>query len=184
MYILHRLIVLSVCLPLSLGYAQTSSTDDEKGLGIEEITVTAQKRETLLHQTPLAISAFSEAYLRDEQVTEVIDIGNRTPGFSLYEISPGQSTIAMRGVATTDASPGTDQPVAMFLDEVYMGRPGDVQTDLFGLERVEVLRGPQGTLFGRNAVGGVIHFITKDPGEEQEAEFDLTLGDRNRQMIR
>ena len=184
MYILRRLIVLSICLPLSIGYAQTSSTENEEEFGIEEITVTAQKRETLLHQTPLAISAFSEKYLKDEQITQVVDIGNRTPGFSLYEISPGQSTIAMRGVATTDASPGTDQPVAMFLDDVYMGRPQDVQTDLFGLERVEVLRGPQGTLFGRNAVGGVIHFITKNPGEETEAEFDLTLGSRNRQMIR
>lgn len=182
---LHKSLILAASLlPVAPVFGQTLVSENDAKATVEEIVVTAQKRQTLLHQTPLAMSAFGQEYLKDSQIAHPVDIGHRTPGFSLYELSPMQSTISIRGVFTSDGSPGTDQPIAMFVDDVYMGRPGDVRTDLFGLERVEVLRGPQGTLFGRNVVGGAINFITRNPGTNKEAEFDLTIGNLNRRMLR
>lgn len=177
-------ILSALIMPVTPGFGQTSLSNEKADITVEEIVVSAQKREALLHQTPLAMSAFGKKYLKDSQIARPVDIGHRTPGFSLYELSPMQSAISIRGAFTSDGSPGTDQPVAMFVDDVYLGRPSDVRTDLFGLERIEILRGPQGTLFGRNAVGGVINFITRNPGAEKDAEFDLTIGNLNRRMIR
>ena len=143
---------------------------------LEEIIVKAQKRGTELSKTSLALSAFTGDYLEKMRVERASDIGDRTPGFSYYNLSPLQANMAMRGAFTSDGSPGTSQPIGLFIDEVYMGRPSHIDNDLFGLERVEVLRGPQGTLFGRNVVGGAISIFTKNPTEEDEAEGSLTLG--------
>lgn len=162
-------------LGLLASYPQVTLAEGES-LDLEEVVVVAQKRETVLHKTPLAMSAFSGAYLERNRVERATDIGDRTPGFSYYSVSPLQANIAMRGSFTSDGSPGTDQPIALFLDEIYMGRPSDIDTDLFGLERIEVLRGPQGTLFGRNVVGGAISIFTKNPTEETEVAAALSVG--------
>jgi iron complex outermembrane receptor protein len=171
MYLKFKLSLFISGLVVLIGFPQISYTAE-----LEEITVTAQKRETVLSKTGLALSAFTGDYLEKMRIERASDIGDRTPGFSYYNLSPLQANMAMRGQFTSDGSPGTSQPIGLFIDEVYMGRPSHIDNDLFGLERVEVLRGPQGTLFGRNVVGGAISIFTKDPTEESEAEGSLTLG--------
>ena len=148
------------------GYAQV----------LEEIVVTAQRREQNLQETPVAITAFTGNYLEEFGVDDVSEVGERTPGFGFYQITRGQTNLALRGAFNSDSSPGVDQGVAVFIDEVFLGRPGDFQLDLFDLERIEVLRGPQGTLFGRNVTGGAVSVVTETPDENFRAKAQVSYG--------
>ena len=143
---------------------------------IEEIIVTAEKREQSLQDVPAAVTAFSETYINEARIDNATDLVGHIPGLHLAPFTRIQALPALRGAHSGEDGPGLDQPVAMFVDDVYKGRVTDWDLALFDLERIEVLRGPQGTLFGRNVVGGLINIITKKPGEDTRVILEAGTG--------
>lgn len=151
----------------------------ESSASFEEIIVTAQKRAQRLQDVPISISAFTTRNLENIGAESLEDIAFRTPNFSYQKSSDIKLMPAtIRGV-NGGVSGGEDQAVAMYIDEVYLGTATAAQFDLFDLERVEILRGPQGTLFGRNTTGGAISFTTKKPTDDFHAIAAATVGNYN-----
>ena len=145
--------------------------------GLEEIVVTAQRRETSLQETPVAISAFTGENLADEKVFTAADLAAAVPAFSLTALSPLDQELNMRGITNTRLdSPTSDPSVGTFVDGIYIGRTGDYNFDFYDLERVEVIRGPQGVLLGKNVVGGALSIITARPSQQYSSEITLGLG--------
>ena len=146
---------------------------------LEEIVVTAQKREQNLQDVGISVTAFSGAQLRALGLEDTVDLETQTPGLLIGEYGGAGATTTMniRGVAQLDFSDHQESPNAVYVDGAYVSFIGGVNVSMFDLERVEVLRGPQGTLFGRNATGGLIHLVTKTPTDEFEAYADLTYAE-------
>src|SRR3982751_3540012 len=133
---------------------------------VGEVVVTAQFRETKLQQTPLAISAITGDKLLQQGATNVTDISRTVPNTVIGPLGSGWgATLAavIRGVGLGDNILSFEPGVPIYVDDVYIGRPQGAIFDLLDLERVEVLRGPQGTLFGKNAIGGAVRLISKKP---------------------
>ena len=144
--------------------------------GLEEVVVTAQHREQNLQDVPVSVSAIGAQDLNEAQVFGAAEIAYRVPGMSYAEFSPGQAVISMRGISSADDGAGMDNSVVMFLDGVYIGRLANINFEMFDLERIEVLRGPQGTLFGRNAIGGAINVTTSRPTDELSIKAEAAAG--------
>ncbi len=143
---------------------------------MEEIIVTSQRRAENMQSVPVAVTAFSGDALDDMGIVDIKGITERTPGFTMGVFNPGQPQYYIRGIGSNEDGAGGDQSVIVFVDEVYIGRSAGSDLDLFDLERVEVLRGPQGTLFGKNVIGGAVSLVTKKPSEETEVKFEGTAG--------
>jgi iron complex outermembrane receptor protein len=156
----------------------------EAGTGaLEEIVVTAQFRKEKLQTTPIAITAFTADNLEARGVNSVTDLDAFVPNTVIQPLGAGWgSTMAafIRGVGLGDNILSFEPGVPIYVDDVYMGRPQGAIFDLLDLERVEVLRGPQGTLFGKNAVGGTIRLISKKPTGDGGGSMSLTVGSFNR----
>ncbi|WP_295802400.1 TonB-dependent receptor [uncultured Microbulbifer sp.] len=147
---------------------------------IEEVVVTAQKRAENLQDVPIAISAFTGDNMKAMGVKSLTDLGKFTPGVEMNNDTPLQPTYSVRGIETGDFTVGSDPAVAVYVDGVYTGRGAGAEIPLADIERVEVLKGPQGTLFGRNATGGAIHIISKKPQADDTTELNLTAGNYGR----
>lgn len=143
---------------------------------IEEIVVTAQKRAENLQDVPIAVSAFSASAIQRNRINDLHEIAIRTPSFNIGQNGPTAPELTIRGVGSTDREAGSDRSVVLFVDEVYIGRAGTSTFDLFDLERIEVLRGPQGSIFGRNVVGGSVNLITAQPSYDPNAKISLSAG--------
>ena len=143
---------------------------------LEEVIVTTQKRAESLQSIPLAVTAFSGDELGNMGITDIKGVTERTPGFTMGSFNAGQPQLYIRGIGSNEDSPAGDQSVIVFVDEVYIGRSAGMDVDLFDLERVEVLRGPQGTLFGKNVVGGAVSMITTKPTDELKMKFEAGIG--------
>lgn len=150
--------------------------DNNGNLALEEVTVTAQRKSQNLQSVPIAVSAFGEEAMERGNMLDVEDVSAMTPGFSLSSYNPVTPQPYIRGVGTNSSSVGDDASVGVFIDEVYAGRAGGYRADMFDIERVEVLRGPQGSLYGRNVAGGAINVITKNPTDAFEAKAKVTAG--------
>jgi iron complex outermembrane receptor protein len=137
---------------------------------LEEIIVTAQKREQNLQKVPMAVSAFSRAILEENNVSNIQDLTQLVPSLRITELSnPTDRAIRIRGVGTDVASAAVEPNVSVVVDEVPLARTSMALLEFDDLERVEVLRGPQGTLFGKNSTAGLVHIISRDPAPEFEA---------------
>ena len=150
---------------------------------LEEIVVTARKREESLQETPISITAFSADALRQANMIDLRDIGKYTPGMSFTSYGMGSSeagAMFLRGIGQSDHMVTTDPGVGLYIDGVYVGRNQGAALDLLDLERVEVLRGPQGTLFGKNTIGGAVNVVSRKPSMENGGEVELTVGDDGR----
>ena len=144
---------------------------------LEEIVVTAQKREESLQDVGIAVTAFRGEELTIMGFEHTEDLVRLIPGVNFIALSGGRlGSFAIRGVVQSDFSDYTELPSAVYVDDGYMTNIQGQRFGLFDLERVEILRGPQGTLFGRNATGGLAHFITRKPTEEFEAYGDVQYG--------
>jgi iron complex outermembrane recepter protein len=140
---------------------------------IEEVVVTATRREQSLQEVPISVTALTEQTLKDAGINNAVDLSTQTPGLTLQKNAGGLVSF-IRGVGALDATAGQESSVTMYVDGVYKPAP---YGNLFGfnnVERVEILKGPQGTLFGRNATGGLIHLITKQPSQEAELSGSLS----------
>ena len=152
---------------------------------IEEVVVTAQRREENLQRVPAAVSALSGEALAESGAADLRDVALLTPSVTLKPTRATNSTLTafIRGVGQQDPLAGFEPGVALYVDDVYIARPQGALLDLYDVERVEVLRGPQGTLYGRNAVGGAIKYVTRRLGGEPEFRLRAALGDFGRKDV-
>lgn len=155
--------------------------DDQ--LSLEEIVVTAQKRSQSLQDVPIAIQALGADILEQNSVTSISDIGNLTPGLSICNSIQDGAEIAIRGIGTAVLGLGFDQSVPLYLDGVYLGRGFDLIGDLMDIQQIEVLKGPQGTLFGRNAAAGAVNVTTQSPQEDFGGSVRAGIGEKNLRKI-
>jgi iron complex outermembrane receptor protein len=145
---------------------------------LEEIVVTAQKREQLLQDVGISVTAFSSAQLEQLGLTNTLQLGAQTPGLLVTDTNGGTTTaFTLRGSGQLDFGDHQEPPVAVYVDGAYNSFLGGVGFRFFDVERIEVLRGPQGTLFGRNATGGVVHLISQKPTAEFEGYASATAGE-------
>jgi iron complex outermembrane receptor protein len=142
---------------------------------LEEVLVTATKREQSLQDVAVAVTALGADVLQDAQINNAEDLTFLVPSLNLQKGSnPRQTSFSIRGIGTQSFSSAVEPSVSTMLDGVVMGRSGQSFMQLLDVQRVEVLRGPQGTLFGKNSTGGVVHIITQNPSEEPSGELMAT----------
>jgi iron complex outermembrane receptor protein len=152
--------------------------------GLEEVVVTATRREANLQTIPVAVSAFTGQALADDKLFSAQDLANATPSFSFTAFTPLDQELNIRGITNTRLdSPSSDPSVGTFVDGVYIGRTGDYNFDFYDLERVEVIRGPQGVLLGKNVVGGALSVITASPSQETSSEVTASYGNYSAMLI-
>jgi iron complex outermembrane receptor protein len=164
-----------------LGAAQTSAAQETTVF--EPVIVTAQKREQNIYEVPVAISAFTAETMERQGISDLTDIGKFVPNLNVTGFSAGHTSSVnpfIRGIGLQDHLITTDPGVGVYLDGVYLGRQVGQNWSLANIERVEVLRGPQGTLYGRNSIGGAINIITRQPGDEEGGRVSFTGGSRGR----
>ena len=147
---------------------------------IEEVVVTAQRREESLQEIPLAVTVHTGEALENDNVDSLAGIGSQTPGLVFSAFSVGQPEISIRGVSTKEDGASANDSVVVSVDDVYIAARTAQVFDIFDLERVEVLRGPQGTLYGKNSVGGSINFVTLKPSEENVFRLRQSVGNFGR----
>ncbi|WP_159931019.1 TonB-dependent receptor [Oceanicoccus sp. KOV_DT_Chl] len=153
-----------------------------ESLALEEIVVTVQKRMESINDIPIAITAFGEKMLENASIVSVTNIAQMTPGLALSSYNKTTPAVYIRGIGTNNSHVADDPSVSIFIDDVYISRPGSFDTQLFDLQRIEVLRGPQGTLWGKNVAGGAIVMVTRQPGSEFEGRLSATTGNYNLQQ--
>jgi iron complex outermembrane receptor protein len=149
----------------------------------EEIVVTATKRAQSIYEVPVAVSAFEGDKLAQQGILDIVDIGKFVPNLNITQFSAGHvssSNPFIRGIGLQDHLITTDPGVSVYVDGVYLGRQIGQNWNLTNIERIEVLRGPQGTLYGRNSIGGAINIITKEPGSDPGARIGMEIGSRGR----
>jgi iron complex outermembrane receptor protein len=173
----------TMMLPLVVGGLATTPQlyAAETGFELEEVIVTARKREENLQSTPVAISAFTEQELEFRQIESTDELGDITPNLTFDQGSPSSGTssaaqIFIRGIGQTDFTPVTDPGVGLYIDGVYMARSVGNVLDFLDVERIEILRGPQGTLFGRNTIGGAVAIHSKRPSKERSTALKVQVG--------
>lgn len=150
---------------------------------LDAITVTAQSREQELQDVPIALQVVTQQLLDDVAAEDLGDIDSFVPGLVVDGQQPTQPSFQLRGISTDDFGIGTDPAVGVYVDGVYAGRGGGVLLPFTDVERIEVLKGPQGTLFGRNTAAGAISIITHRPGPETEARARLRLAENGKQYL-
>jgi len=163
-------------------FAQEGASESTPaGLGLEEVVVTAQKRAENAQEVPIAISALTASALEQRAVGSVSQIANIVPNVTLDAGTPFSASTAVlaayiRGIGADDFAFNLDPGVGIYVDGVYLARTVGANQDLLDVERVEVLKGPQGTLFGRNTIGGAVSIVTRNPGDEFKFTGDVTAG--------
>ena len=146
--------------------------------------VTAERRAENLQDVPNAVTALSQTGIERADIHDLTDIATRIPGLTFSPFSPGQNIVALRGASSNDDGAGTDNSIAVFVDDVYLGRVSNINPELFDIERIEVLRGPQGTLYGKNTIGGAVNVVSTRPNlEELEGRVRITVGNYERRDI-
>ena len=165
----------------ALAQDNAAAVEAQDNGGIAEIIVTAQKRAENVQNVPIAISAFTSEALQERAIGSVAQLSAIAPNVSLDGGTPFSGSNAVlsafiRGIGSDDFAFNIDPGVGIYLDGVYLARTVGANQDLLDVARVEVLKGPQGTLFGRNTIGGAISIVTRDPGHEFKASGDVTMG--------
>lgn len=145
---------------------------------LQEVVVTAQKRTENVQRTPIAVTAVGEAALDRAGVDDFQSLSKVAPDVQVHRTTSGEE-IQIRGVVATDTSPTSQQPNAVFLDGGFLTKASALQGQFYDVSRVEILKGPQGTLYGRNATGGAINIITNKPTQDYSAEAQVEVGDYN-----
>ena len=156
---------------------------------LEEVVVTARKTAESLQDTPISVTALSGDRLEDMGLSRITKLQNVTPNL-VFQNSPSYSgagnnaAVYIRGIGQKDFIPTIDPGVGIYVDEVYLGRSAGAVLDMIDIQQVEILRGPQGTLFGKNTVGGAISITTTKPNEEFGGKFDVKVGSDERRNVR
>ena len=182
---INPLSLVALCL-LMLGMGGAPVLAEEDSLAIEEVIVTARKIEESSQDVPIAITALSEE-LKRSTIRDLADLNGYAPNVRIGTDAQrsGAASIIIRGISPTRTDDNSfDSPIGVMIDGIYLGALAGQRLENFDIERVEVLRGPQGTLFGKNTVGGVIHAIRSRPTGEFGGRFKVTLGENKQQEVR
>jgi iron complex outermembrane receptor protein len=194
--IASRMTALAACVGLALavgsaqaqGVAAAPAVSEPSPGALEEIVVTAEYRSEKLQQTPLAITALTAAALADRNITSLVDVSNAAPNVTMFEANAayGKTNAAfIRGIGQGDFNFASAEPgVGIYIDDVYFSTTFGSMFDLLDLNQVEVLRGPQGTLFGKNSIGGAIRMISKKPQGDDTGYIEVTGGNFSRREVR
>ncbi|HEB27243.1 MAG TPA: hypothetical protein ENI05_05630 [Porticoccus sp.] len=162
---------------LAASIALASSVSMGQNLALEEIIVTAQKKLETTQDVPFAITAIDSSMLKDAGIQDMSDIAMRTPSLTMnVNTNPLTATLRLRGIGSEGNIPNFEPSVGYFVDGVFRSRSGLGVSDLVNVERIEILKGPQSTLYGKNVTGGVINVITKEPTHELSAYAEATYG--------
>ncbi len=178
-------LLLALCIGAPGALVAQSAGDADTG-ALAEVTVTAQRRSESLQSVPVAVSAFDPAALDAHQVLNLRDVSNVVPNLWM-ETNTGLSSgsrAALRGVGEDESFFTSDPPVGIYIDDVYIPRQTGALFDLYDVERIEVLRGPQGTLYGRNTSAGALKLVSVKPSQDRRAMAELTGGDYGRFDVR
>ncbi|MEH6571473.1 MAG: TonB-dependent receptor plug domain-containing protein, partial [Halioglobus sp.] len=152
---------------------------------LEEVIVTANRREENLQEVAISVSAFTDEFFKNSGTTSLKQLDQYTPNFKITPVTDTRSTsIRIRGIGSIGSNAGIDPSVGVFIDGVYQGRAGMSVADLMDIQRVEVLRGPQGTLYGKNTAAGALNIISKEPTEQFEAEVEVVAGNFETRELR
>jgi len=179
-----KAITVSSCLCLSAAIALANTTFVQ-AQALEEVIVTAQKRSQDLQDVPVAVTALSEEFIKQTGIDDMKGIALRTPGFSMGNFTASQPQLFIRGIGSNgDGAANGESSVAVFLDGVYINRSAGAATEIFDLASIEVLRGPQGTLWGKNAIGGAINLSSKKPADEFTVNLELGVGNLSQRSYR
>src|ERR1700760_2188089 len=171
-----QVLVLGMLLATSARPAEESAASG----GLEEIVVTAQKRAQNAQDVGISLSAVSGSDLQTLGAAAATDITRSIPAVVMTQPNgPSSFSLSIRGVTQNDFADHQESPAAIYVDDVYVSQMAGLAFSLFDIDRVEVLRGPQGTLFGRNATGGLANFVTRKPSDTEEGYVDVTFGERN-----
>jgi iron complex outermembrane receptor protein len=147
--------------------------------GVETVTVTARRREEDAQKIPIPIAALDGAVLESSGQFRLEDLNRRLPSMNVQFSNPRQSSIAVRGLGNNPANDALEASVGVYLDNVYLGRPGMANLDLIDIDQVALLRGPQGTLFGKNTTAGVLAISTRQPSFTPEAQIEAAIANRD-----
>ncbi|TNE58480.1 MAG: TonB-dependent receptor, partial [Sphingomonadales bacterium] len=166
--------------------AQEAEAGEQRQSGVDEIIVTARKRAEPLQETPVAVTAIGGEALDRIYATDLGDLSGRAPNVLINTIGNFSSSVSVfiRGIGNGDPDSSLDPSVGIYIDGVYLPRTANSALDMFDVEQVEILRGPQGTLFGRNTTGGAINYRTKRPTGEFDIRGSITLGEFGQRDIR
>ena len=168
-----------------LAAAPTAQAQQQSSTALETVTITATKRIQPLQSTPIAVSVISGGTLEEANLNNLSTITQQLPTVNFRtNASNKDSALFIRGVGTISTSPGVEPTVSMVLDGVVTARPGQATLDLVEVDRIEVLRGPQGTLFGKNASAGVINIVTRAPGKATAGYIDVAAYQGNELRLR
>ena len=180
-----KAVFVAAAVAVALPMAPLASARSSAASVIEEVTVTARRRSESLQDVPIAVSAISGDELTRRGAQDLTEIAQAVPSVTLEPSRATNTTLTafIRGVGQQDPLAGFEQGVALYLDDVYLARPQGALLDLYDVERVEVLRGPQGTLYGRNAVGGAIKYVTRRLSDELNLRLRGSYGQYNQQDI-
>ena len=181
---MHRFLV-AAALAVAAGPAPAEEAPDGSQ-SLQEVVVTSQRRAESLQRVPLAVSAFTADDLQSRQITSAVDVANFVPNL-LGQNNIGASTANtyfMRGLGSVAQVALLDPAVSTYVDEVIIPRQNANNYAMFDVERVEVLRGPQGTTFGRNSTGGAISIVTRKPGLQRGGYLALGAGEHDRRLVR
>ncbi|WP_457395390.1 TonB-dependent receptor plug domain-containing protein, partial [Roseateles sp. P5_E1] len=151
---------------------------DAKATNLGTVTVTARKREETLQSVPVAVTAFTADALDKLNVEDLSDLDALVPNLTIYAARGSSSTVTayIRGIGQSDPLWGVDPGVGIYLDDVYIARPQGALLDVFDVDRVEVLRGPQGTLYGKNTIGGAIKYLSRGLPHAFDGNASITVG--------
>jgi len=162
-------------------WSQEAASTGAQATTLDSVTVTARKREETLQDVPVAVTAFTSEALDKLNVRDLGDLDSQVPNLTIYAARGSTSTVTayIRGIGQADPLWGVDPGVGIYLDDVYIARPQGALLDVFDVERIEVLRGPQGTLYGKNTIGGAIKYVSRGLGTEPEGFASVTVGSYN-----
>src|SRR5882762_8843449 len=173
-------IVLAIAAYTPFALAEDAAPQLEaSGAQLDEVLVTAERRESKLQDTPIAVSVIDGGQIQRERLVNLSDIAAKAPSITFNQVNHSESFISIRGTTIGNDAAGIDQGVSVFIDEVPTTGFGDDSPDLYDLQSVEVLRGPQGTLFGRNVTGGAVLIRTMPPSFTESGRVTATYGSDN-----
>ena len=154
------------------------------GGALEVIIVTAQKKDENLQDVPIALSVVSEGDIENRAIVDFVELFQLMPNTQINQGVSSIPSISIRGISSNANNIGIESAVGVQVDDVFLGRPSAFSSNLIDIERVEVLRGPQGTLFGKNTIGGLVNMVTRKPSREFAASVDVTVGEDDLQQVR
>jgi len=172
-----------IALP-QLANAQQAATGQAASTSLGTIVVTAQKRPEPMQEVPVAMSVISSQEIENRGIAGFTELLGQMPNTVIEQSVSSQPSISIRGISSSVNNIGMESGVGVAIDDVFIGRPSAFSTQLIDIERVEVLRGPQGTLFGKNTIGGLVNIVTSKPTQEFAGAIDYTTGNYNLRQVR